>query len=290
MNQHVEWRLRLARELALRIHQFPGVAAIVVGGSVARGWADEYSDLELPVFWESLPDDATRLALAQSLEADFLYEYNGPSGEDQLLLRGFQFDLWHNTIALEETVIKAVLEEFSTDLGDSNFMDTVRTCIPLYGEEIIRNWQKRVQEYPPGLAMRVISEQLPNFSAAQLRLAGQRDNPIDFYDHLCRLQQEVFLVLLALNRQYFPAYKWMYRRLATMELKPANVSIRMQRMFTLPYSQATDNMQNLLVETLDLVDQQLPQIDTKAARLKLIYQRRPQISLPENSKGSLFSG
>jgi predicted nucleotidyltransferase len=49
-NVHARWRLNLAGQLAERMCAFAGVQAIVVGGSVARGYADEYSDLELPVF------------------------------------------------------------------------------------------------------------------------------------------------------------------------------------------------------------------------------------------------
>ena len=54
-NPHVQWRLDVARKLAEKIRAFPGVQAIVVGGSVARDYADAYSDLELPIFWDELP-------------------------------------------------------------------------------------------------------------------------------------------------------------------------------------------------------------------------------------------
>ena len=127
---------------------FSGVQAIVVGGSVARGYADAYSDLELSIFWDELPTDATRLALVDALHGEFLYGYDGPAWEDQLLIDGFQVDLWHNTVAEEEAVFKAVLKDYSTDFGDSNFMDTIRACIPLYGEAIIEQWKRQAAHYP----------------------------------------------------------------------------------------------------------------------------------------------
>ena len=275
MTLHDEWRLNFARGLAEKICQFSGVLAIVVGGSVAHGWADEYSDLELPVFWETLPDDAARLALVQSLGAEFLYGYDGPAHEDQLLLNGFQFDLWHNTVAGEEAVFTAVLEEYSTDLGDSNFMDTVQACIPLHGEEIIRGWKKRAQEYPQGLATRFINERLAYFSTGQLRLAGQRENPTEFYNYLCRLHQEVFLVLLALNRRYFPTFKWMYRVIEEMQVKPVHAGERLRSMFGMPFNEATNCIQGVLLEILALVDQQNLPVNTVEARNRLAYQRIP---------------
>ncbi len=282
MAYHNQWRLNFAQRLAEKIRQVPGVMAIMVGGSVARGWADEYSDLELPVFWETLPDDSARLALVQSLGAEFLYKYDGPAQEDQLLLDGFQFDLWHNTVVSEEAVFKGVLEEHSTDLGDSNFMDTVRACIPLHGAQIIQGWKNRAQDYPLGLAVAFINEQLPNFGTSQLRLAGQRNNPTEFCYHLCRLQQEVFLVLLALNRRYFPTYKWMYRVIDEMQVKPVNAGARLRGMFGMPYGEAATCMEGFLVEILDLVDGQSLPVSTDEARRRLAYQRMPLWSAPSD--------
>jgi hypothetical protein len=270
---HIAWRLGVAERLAAHISALPGVRAIAVGGSVAHGYADAYSDLELPIFWESLPGDDTRHALVAALGAEFLYGYDGPSLEDQLLIRGFQVDLWHVTIAKEEATIDGVLRGYSTALGDSNFMDTVRACIPLYGEAIIRGWKERARDYPDELALRAIRERLPAFQISQLAVAAQRDNPTEFYAGLSQLQQALFLVLLALNRAYFPTFKWMYRVLESLAVKPADVAQRLHRTFAVPYPEAVADMARLLDETLALVEQRFPQLDTSRARRRLAYTR-----------------
>jgi hypothetical protein len=270
---HSVWRLDLARQLAARISAFPGVRAIVVGGSVARGYADEYSDLEMPILWETMPGDDTRQAIVAALRAEFLYGYDGPSLEDQLLVSGFQVDLWHNTVAAEEVVMDDVLCRYSTDLGDSNFMDTIRACTPLYGEEIIRRWKARAQDYPDELAMRAIREYLPAFQTSQVAITAQRANPTEFYAGLCRLQQAIFLVLLALNRAYFPTFKWMVRVLESLPLQPRDTAQRFRRAFEVPYAEAVAGTAQLLDETLVLVEQHFPQIDTAGARRRLAYVR-----------------
>ncbi len=272
-NSDSKWRLDIARHLAKRISAFLGVQAIVVGGSVARGYADAYSDLEMPVFWESQPGDDTRHAIVAALGAEFLYGYDGPSQEDQLLIRGFQVDLWHATVAAEEVTIDGVLYGYSTDLGDSNFMDTVRACIPLYGEGIIRGWKRRAQEYPDELALRVIREQIAAFQTSQVAIAAQRDNPTEVYAGLSQLQHAIFLVLLALNRAYFPAFKWMYRVLESMAVKPDDVARRFRRAFAVPYPEAVADMARVLDEMLALVEQHFPQLDTTIARRRLAYAR-----------------
>ena len=272
-NPHTQWRLDIARRLAERIRAFPGVQAIVVGGSVARGYADAYSDLELPIFWNALPTDETRLALVAALQGEFLHGYDGPAQEDQLLINGFQVDLWHNTVAGEEVVIKKVLENYSTDFGDSNFMDTVRACIPLYGDAIIQRWKRQAAHYPDALALKTIQEHIAAFDAGQLAVMAHRDNPTAFYATISRLQESMFLVLLGLNRLYFPTFKWMYRVLATMLVKPVGIEQRFRQAFQAPYDDAVQDTLHLLHETLDLVQHHFPHLDTTAVARRLAYTR-----------------
>ncbi|MEJ2413440.1 MAG: hypothetical protein P8Y34_10680, partial [Anaerolineales bacterium] len=85
-NTHTTWRIDFAQTVAQQFKERDGIAAFVVAGSTARGWADEYSHLELPVFWDRVPDDQARIEIAQALEGDFLFGFEGPSHEDQLLI------------------------------------------------------------------------------------------------------------------------------------------------------------------------------------------------------------
>ena len=272
-NPHAEWRIDLARRLAERIALFPGIRAIVVAGSVAHDYADPWSDVEIPLFWDALPDDGTRHAIAKTLSATFLYEFDGPSAEDQLIINGVQVDSWHITVAHEEQTIQAVLDGRQTDLGSLNAMDTVRSCIPLHGHELIEKWRRQAQAYPEALAQQIIREHISSFKIADLFILAARDNPSAFYGQLTFLHQELFLVLLALNRSYFPTYKWLFRTVATMQFKPKDIDWRLRRAFTLPYPEALDDARQMLEETLGLVEQQFPDVDTILAHRQLEYTR-----------------
>ncbi len=279
-NSHAEWRIDLARRLADAVIPLPGVRAMVVAGSVARGYADEYSDVEIPIFWDALPDDAQRHAIVRALGAGFLYAYDGPSTEDQLLVNDVQVDLWHITVADEDAVIKAVLEGRVLDMSSLNALDTVRACIPLYGHALVAKWKEQAQVYPDELAERLIRDHMASFGTAELFVQAARDNPTAFYGQLSRLHQELFLVLLALNRCYFPTFKWLYRALDTMPVKPESVDRRLRRAFTLPYSEAIADTKRLLAETLALVELQFPRVDTIQARRQLEYTRTAHLNPP----------
>lgn len=260
---HSHWRLAFARELGLKLRNLSGLSAIVVGGSVARGFADEYSDLEMPLFWETLPTDDLRLAIAADLGADFLYPFNGPAWEDNLLIQGLQVDLWHCAVSDEEQVIASVLQGSNLDLGASNFMDTLRSCVPLHGEELIACWKAKAQIYPDDLAARNIAQAVSALEATHLSVLARRGNSTLFYGQVSAIQQQVFMILLALNRRYFPTFKWIYPTLAELAIKPDAAEARFRQAYTLPPLEAAEDTARIVTETLRLVEAQFPQIDTK---------------------------
>jgi hypothetical protein len=273
-NPHVTWRMRIARQIASRLQRYEGIQAIVVGGSVARGYADAYSDLEMPLFWDALPSDQQRLQIVADLRAEFLYGYDGPANEDQVLIEGFQVDFWHCTVAGEEVVLEDVLVRLDTDLGSSNFFDTLCFCVPLYGEAIIHRWKERAFCYPDELAAKNVRESLARLYRGHPEAHAARDNPTMVYGTIGALQQEVFHILLALNRAYFPTYKWMYRTLERMSIVPREVGRRFRQAYVVPWDEAIRDTLVIVAETLDLVEQHLPQVDTFRARKRFSVTQR----------------
>src|SRR5215469_11796265 len=55
MNEASAWRYTLAQQIAPHYSAHPKVAAVAVAGSVARGYADRSSDLDLAIFWSEPP-------------------------------------------------------------------------------------------------------------------------------------------------------------------------------------------------------------------------------------------
>ena len=272
-NPHAKWRIDFAQQLVKRLETFEGIKAIVIAGSVARDYADEYSDIEIPIFWETLPDDATRHRVVNALNGKFLYDYDGPAHEDQLLIDGVQVDLWDISTTHEEEILEDVLHKHQFDLGTLNALDTIRCCIPLYGHALVQKWKHRAREYPDELARKIIQEHLASFRIGELFILAQRNNPTAFYAQLCFLQQEIFLVLLALNRSYFPTFKWLYRALESMQIKPEAIGTRFRQAFEVSYADAITDIKALLEETLHLVEGKFPQIDAKPIYHHLSYMR-----------------
>ena len=272
-NPHTKWRIDYAQQLAERLVAFKGIRGIVIAGSVARGFADAYSDIEIVLFWESLPDDVVRCQIVKTLGGTFLYNYDWSAQEDQLLIKGVQVDLWHIAVAHEEQILESVLINHQFDLGSLNALDTIRSCIPLVGYELVQKWKLRAQEYPDQLAENVIKKHLASFSIGELFIHAQRNNCLTYHAQLSFLQQEAFLVLSALNRMYFPTFKWVYRVLDSMPIKPKDIESRFQNAYEAPDMEAIQDTKSILEEITRLALEQFPQIDTSLTLRRLSYVR-----------------
>ena len=73
--------LRLAQETGRIYSDDPRVLAVMAGGSVSRGCADEYSDVEIGVFWDTPPSDADRRDAARRMGGE-VWKFD-PSGGDR---------------------------------------------------------------------------------------------------------------------------------------------------------------------------------------------------------------
>ena len=197
----------LARELIAGLPSLPELRAAFVGGSVARGYSDAYSDIELLFFWEPEPDVATRRAILDAWRADHRLPTAHPSHDSALSVRGVPVDLWQRTVAAQEALLDRVLRDHSRDLAANAELDMIRTALPLHGEDLVRRWQERAATYPEALALGFLGEQLPQLHLRHLGFAAVRDNPTAFYHTLSDLHCTLFLVLLALNGSYFPTFK-----------------------------------------------------------------------------------
>lgn len=261
MNNHIRWRLDLARDLIAHLWRFPNIRAALVGGSVARGYCDAWSDLELLLYWDVAPDPAVRHAVMAAIGASFRFPPTDPGHDSAYLIGDFPVDVWYRTGAAEETALDAVLRDHSIDLEANGLLDTIQSGIPLAGNELIQPWKDRIAVYPEPLAVRFLEHYLPHFHLRHLQYAARRDNPTAFFHTLSDIQCSLFLVLLALNGRWFPTYKWMYQALDAMPVVPENIGRRLRQMYREPPLTATARLRGVLTETLTLVQTAVPQLD-----------------------------
>lgn len=258
-------RVLLAKEIQekLRDVEFEGpeLMAMAVGGSVSRGQADAFSDLELLCFWDVFPDVDTRMKLIEAIGAKLIFPVDDDLNEDNLFLSDIQVDILHNTIDYYDNMIEDAWEFHLADYQTLGFLDTITYAYPLFGEDILDVWKEKTLNYPRALAINVIYDNLVKLHNGNIELYIQRDNPTEFYAQMVTIQRKLFNILSALNKTYAGGYKWMYPELENMENTPINIANRFKQMLAGNKFEAIEDLYALVFETLFLVKNNFPEID-----------------------------
>jgi hypothetical protein len=270
--------LALAQHIAPVYFDNPKVRVVMVGGSVSRGRADQYSDLEIGVFWAEPPCDEERKLVIQRAGADrWSFEpYTAVSewgagehwGMSEVVIDSRRYtgtsmiSVSHLTVVAMDKCLKDVVEGYDTSLGKQSLIAAVQHGIPLYGQEALETWQQKAA-YPDELARRMVRENLwfgPWFNP-EAYLA--RDDLLVLYQHFIWLEQGLLKVLAGLNRIYYPSseHKWLERLIDEMRVAPPNLSSRMKGIFRADPTSGWRQLKELIDETVLLVEAHMPEVD-----------------------------
>ncbi len=166
----------MAQRLASIYTENPDVKAIIVGGSMARGFADKYSDLEIGFFWSKPPSDKDRKTAIEQMGGDlwsftsYDLDKSAPVGEhvglneiviDSQIYSGTAFiDSKHFTVEGMETWLSDVTDDLDTTTSFCNPKSGsyLWTSITSEVEKQSRYISKRIgnQNYPRKLVVRAV--------------------------------------------------------------------------------------------------------------------------------------
>ena len=280
MNQATEWRLDFARRAAREYKENPKVEVVVISGSVSRGQADDYSDIELDVFWQEPPTEAERIRPIERLNGRILMfePFADDEWSEDYLVDGVQMDL--------SSFLVSTMDEYIADViaGDTAMLKNLRMAamqqaLPLYGYEQVQKWQSQIR-YPFVLAQNIVQENL-RFEALGIWYLRQtllaRGDLLMLHDVFCRMQYRILGALCGLNRIFVhhPNYKWQDELIAQMFLKPAKLAKRLKRVFLVEPEESVTILQDLLEETIALVAANMPTFDASRSYEAIRWQRQP---------------
>jgi hypothetical protein len=283
MNEASRWRLEFARHITGKYTRHPSVRAIMVSGSVARGCADRWSDVEIGVFWEAFPsrDEFQTLMLETGGTAWELdpFEVGEDVQYEEYTVGSLKIDLRHMTMAGMEAVLAAVVDHAEIAQERQEIVAAVLHGIGLEGEPWLAKWRARAADYPEQLAEAMIRCSLslpPWWSVPMLAVRGDWHL---VYAALHQASERIVGALIGLNRLYYPGSKWLAQTLARLTLTPPNLYARLMETFRVEPPVGAEQMRLLIEETFDLITFHRPDIDLSAERATFRY-RRP-IADPE---------
>lgn len=260
------WRVAMAREIAAVYSRHPNVKMILIGGSPARGISDQYSDIDMIVYWDQIdaPFIASKPLLAVGGDFRFFLPFDqSGSGMELYYFDTLIYECGHISLAAWDELVQTVHDRLEPNPHLLKSLEGFTDALPLYGAELYRSLRDSLPPYPDELARKIIKNNLGFFWPGCLLHQGLHRNEIlYFYDGLCATCKRLLTIVAALNKVYFSALepRWTAYELARMPIKPDNMGEKIAAMFEGDRTQAITIMEQLITDTVALVAQHHPEI------------------------------
>ncbi|AUD14516.1 MULTISPECIES: DUF4037 domain-containing protein [unclassified Planococcus (in: firmicutes)] len=204
---------KLAMRAAEQYAHILNIEAVMLVGSVSRDWQDEFSDIELLIFWRQAPSDEERQQIIRQLGGELLefHPYEEEEWAETYTVDGVKLEI---SSFLTETIrqtIHQVTRELDVDPDKQCIVAAVQYGIPLYGDAAIEQLKKQVEHYPLELQEAGINYYSDFGSRWNNREAlVHRKDWLMFYKVVVSVQTNIMGLLFGLNRQFIPhpAFKW----------------------------------------------------------------------------------
>ncbi|MFI5692350.1 hypothetical protein ACIA58_10965 [Kribbella sp. NPDC051586] len=290
LTEAARWRRVMVRPVLESFARADGVDAVMMSGSSARGDADQWSDVEVGVFWQRPPSERERLAaaeLAGAVDVRLVSDVEAPPPwYDHLYLRearpnGLMIEVAHMLTTDVESALDGVLVSGRPDDAGMVLIKGILDGRDPIGPraELVAEWKERAAAYPRDLAIAVVQHNGNIEKFWRLRMLVDRDNPFLLAREFVRIAGQLLIVLHALNGQYCGAHPLSFKRLDTIErdlsLAPPSLASRLRAVFTEPATEGAQVLRDLVEETFDLVECHLPEVDVNLLRTTFRSSRKP---------------
>jgi hypothetical protein len=278
MNTPSLQRLEVARRIAPLYAAEPGVRAVLVHGSVARGWADRYSDVEVVVLWNEPPTETQRQSIAQSAAGTGWecapFRDVKQSWSEHYFVDGLEIDASHMTVEAVESIIEDVMLRFDVSndwlvFDKQATVAMIQHAIVLHGTPLIEQWRAQVLPYPRELAVAMVQKHLRFGPFGSRAMLAERGEIPLMYENNCPSTRNLINILFGLNRIYHPGFKWTRQLFQHAPLQPTDFFARLEQVFKSAPVEGTRELRSLIEETFDLIEAHLPEVEIEPHRTRL---------------------
>jgi predicted nucleotidyltransferase len=206
---------------------------VVLTGSVSRGVADDVSDIEMLIV---TPD---------SMELAACFEHARAAGLDELDTWGDQSTPTKRVSGFLERVPLELIwwsREYAESSIDSLFCpgdassaaDAIAHGVALRTLGSLARWQARLSDYPEELARARIEDAAltwGGFAPAGLLTLARPGERLARTERMLDDASRVLRIVYALNRVWQPTHKRVAARVASLDVKPARLAVRIEEAF-----------------------------------------------------------
>jgi predicted nucleotidyltransferase len=249
----------LAKKIASNYGKHNNVKSVLLAGSVGRGWSDEFSDIELYIIWDSEPTNEDRLNIINDLngESIILHEFKDDEWADNYYINGVKIEVSSFLVRTIDLWILDITKNYSTDIELHIIAASITDGIPLYGEDVIKDWVEKLTKYPLELKVKIINENIHvNGNWRQRYTLAEREDYIVLYSLIVAEQKKLLNILFTLNELYIqhPDFKWIENTLSNMKVIPVDYIVRFKAVFRFSPRAAIKQLEQLMVDVHKLAN------------------------------------
>lgn len=271
MNEISKLRITQAKD-NLRLFDFLDIRAAAVTGSVAKGYADDNSDIDTIVFLNNQMTQCEFDKIVNAAKASGGDLYHGSPEEGFAVyyyIDGVRCDFGFGHYSETETLINEMLEKPEVDqtkhlmisgLIDGYILKDSGWLAPLI--------KKAEDNYPQELQVMLVSHFKkfhPEWAIEKMTIG--RADILYYYESLVEMTGNIIGILCGLNKFYHPGkLKGVEHTIEKMHIKPRDLVKRYNFVLSAEKSEALKELFDLVRETFDLIDKHLPEVSTKRSR------------------------
>ncbi len=270
MNKISKQRIQLAKK-NLKRFMGPNIIAAIVTGSVAKGYADDNSDIDTIIFHKkpfTKKEYDKIVSEAKSSGGDLFHGTHKTGFAVYYYIDGIKCDFGFGDYREAEKLIKDMLRKPEVDLMKhlqiSGFIDGY----PLYGAKWINCLKKKAKKIPAELAFIMVRNNIkfePEWALE--KMAVNRGDIFYLYEYFVLAVERLVWILCGLNKTYHPGkLKGSEYKIKQFSIKPHNFTARCKKIFKSGGAKSVTELCKLIRETMSLVDKHLPQQSTVRIR------------------------
>ncbi len=263
VNEASRWRIQLAGELADFYSAHPEVIMVCLGGSSSRGIADEWSDLDIVVYWRELDHDWIRNKPLPFPRTDIVCHASDTFTESYHF-DGLKADFGHVRLSDWENWIKPVLEDPEPDTDMIPSIGGFLSSVVFHGTGEYHRIREYLSVYPDSLALHVVKKNLSFFVNGYLdgQCFHRGDIPA-YHDGMMLMLKKLVNITAALNRYWYYAgeFRWLQFHLKNMPVHPEGLSWEtVIWILENPGEEAVSMLNRFQDSALSLVAEQFPEL------------------------------
>lgn len=272
MNEISKAGITLARRSFIRF-KTPDLISAILTGSAAKGYADDYSDLDIILIYKNplSNEEFERIVKEAKESGGDLYNGTPEHGFSvYYYIEGIKCDFAFGSQSETQKLFNEVTEDSDEPvdlikhLQVSGFIDGFM----LFDDNWLQPLIDKTKDMPSALKQKLVGQHLKFLPKwAFEKMAIERKDILFYYECVLEDISNLIAILCGLNGIYHPGkIKGAEFIINKMKIKPVNFTRRYKNIFKLNGYEASEELYNLINETLELIDRHLPEVSTERSK------------------------